>query len=60
MANTAQGEAELCICIRPYPEYCIFHTSQVNSALTDLLFCVGRISSSSSDGSGWMRISKYN
>ena len=35
-----------------------FHISQVNGALTDLLFCIGRISSSSSDGSGQMCISK--
>ena len=34
-----------------------FHTSQVNGALTDLLFCVGRINSSSSDGSGQICIS---
>ena len=26
---------------RPHPEYCIFCTSQVNSVLTDLLFCIG-------------------
>ena len=36
----------------------IFRISQVNSALTDLLFCFGRISSSSSDGSGWMCVNK--
>ena len=36
----------------------LFHTSRVNGALTDLLFCVGRISSSSSDGSGRMYVNK--
>ena len=25
----------------PHPEYSIFCTSQVNSVLTDLLFCIG-------------------
>ena len=35
---------------RRHPKYCIFHTSQVNSALNDLLFCIGKISSNSSDG----------
>ena len=34
--------------MRRHPEYCIFLTSSVNGALTDLLFCMGRISSSSS------------
>ena len=38
--------------IRPHPEYFILRTSQVNGALTDLLFCVGKVSSSSSYGSG--------
>ena len=36
----------------------IFHTSRVNGALTDLLFCIGRINSSSSDGFERMCISK--
>ena len=52
MANTAQDEAECCICTRPHPEYCILYTAQVNDALTDLLFCIGRISSNHSDGFG--------
>ena len=30
----------------PTPSTVFFHTSRVNGALTDLLFCVGRISSS--------------
>ena len=34
----------------PPQVYCILSTSQVNGALTDLLLCIGRISSSSSDG----------
>ena len=34
-----------------------FHTSRVNGALTNLLFCVGRISGSSSDGFRQMCIS---
>ena len=37
--------------IRPHPEYFIFRTSQLNSALTDLLICIGRVSSSSINGS---------
>ena len=37
--------------MRPHPDYCIFHTLGVNSALIDILFCIGRISSGSSDGS---------
>ena len=35
--------------MRSNPEYCIFCTSQVNGSLTDLLFCVGRINSCSSE-----------
>ena len=35
-----------------------FCTSWVNNAVTDLLFCVGRISSSSSNGCRWIYISK--
>ena len=35
----------------PTPSTVFFRTSRVNGALTDLLFCDGRISSSSSDGS---------
>ena len=35
----------------PTPSTVFFRTSRVNGALTDLLFCVGRINSSSSDGS---------
>ena len=42
----------------PLPEYCIFPYITINSALTDLLFCIGRISNSSSDGFKWMCISK--
>ena len=29
--------------MRPHPEYCIFPTSLVNAALTDLLFCIGKL-----------------
>ena len=35
MANTAQGEAECCISREPSPSTLVFHTSQVNGALTD-------------------------
>ena len=38
--------------IRPHPKYFILSTSQVNSTLNDLLFCVGRVSSSSRNGLG--------
>ena len=34
--------------MRRHPEYCIFPTSSVNDALTDLLLCIGKISSISS------------
>ena len=49
MANTARD---------PIPGAVFFRTSRVNGALTDLLFCVGRISSSSSDKFERMCISK--
>ena len=52
MGNTAQVKLSTVFDMRPHPEYCIFHTSLVYNALTDLLFCIGRISISSSDGSG--------
>ena len=42
----------------PTPSTVFFRTSRVNGALTDLLFCVGRISSCSSDGSRRICISK--
>ena len=42
----------------PTPSTVFFCTSQVHGALTDLLFCVGRISSSSTDEFGQMCISK--
>ena len=41
MANIARGKAESCICMRPHSEYCIFRTSQVNSALIDYCFALG-------------------
>ena len=44
MANTERGEAECCICHETPPECCIFHTSQVNGASTNLLLFRGRIS----------------
>ena len=39
--------------MRPHLEYYIFHTLRVNTALTDLLLCVGRISTQNV-----MRVSK--
>ena len=42
----------------PTPSTVFFCTSRVNGTLTDLLFCVGRISSISSDGFERMCISK--
>ena len=47
-----QHEAKLSVVfdVRPHPVYCIFHISWVNCALTDLLFYIGRIGSSISDG----------
>ena len=35
VANTAQGGAECCISRDPTPSTVVFHTSQVNGALTD-------------------------
>ena len=35
--------------MRPHHKYCIFCTSRVNSALNDILFCVGKIISSCSN-----------
>ena len=36
MTNIAQGAAECCVCLETHSECCIFHTSRVNGALTDL------------------------
>ena len=45
MTNTAQDKTECCICHKtPSQVLYYFRTSQVNSALTDLLFCVGVLS----------------
>ena len=58
--NTVQGvelsskytTRRLYLTQEPNSSTVLFHTSRVNSALTDLLYCVGRISSISSDGNG--------
>ena len=42
----------------PTPSTVFFRRSRVNSALSGLLFCVGRISNSSNNESRWICISK--
>ena len=37
-ANTAQGEAECCICLETPPEYCIFRTHKQHGALSIILY----------------------
>ena len=37
-ANTAQGEAECCICLETPPENCIFHTHKQGGALSVILY----------------------
>ena len=43
VTNTSWGKANTVYNTRPHPEYCIFGTSRLSAALTDLLLCVGRI-----------------
>ena len=43
VTNTTWGKANVVYDTRPHPEYCIFGTSWLRAALTDLLLCVGRI-----------------
>ena len=53
MANTARREAEcqyFAFDKTAHPEYLFFDTQECQSVLTDLLFCVGSISSNNSDG----------
>ena len=53
VVNSAWGEAEYYIWHEILPWGTVFlYTSRVNSALTDLLFCIGKISSSRSNGAG--------